>query len=273
VFLGLQSLRSLADQLKVPLYLRPVEDALIWWSPLLWLPLLSFVFFAFPIGWAYWLVEPERRAIQKAAPSAAANAAQERSAIPPVAGAVLVFVASLALAIVMWGTAIAVVWSCIAIVALLALGFWQLARRKWRESEVPKGKELRPHGRLVKADRTGLSLAHAALAQVTYVDTGATSWLLYVKPTLTGREPVDLLEYHSSHPDFPHETTIDQYFDEAQWESYRRLGQYISDVLFDKVDRLLPEDDRKPEGTLLKQWAWRASEQVQKKDGRLPTYS
>jgi hypothetical protein len=30
--------------------------------------------------------------------------------------------------------------------------------------------------------------------------------------------------YHRAHPDFPQETTIDQFFDEAQWESYRRLG-------------------------------------------------
>ncbi len=150
----------------------------------------------------------------------------------------------------------------------------QLRRGTW---EVPGGEEAKkkkgPHGRLVAADRTGLSLAHAALAQVTYSNPDTVSWLLYVKPTLTGREPIDLLEYHTSHPDFPHETTIDQFFDEAQWESYRRLGQYIADVLFDKVARLLPEDDRKPENTLLKDWGWRPDVEKEKEEGRLPKYS
>jgi glutamate/tyrosine decarboxylase-like PLP-dependent enzyme len=45
--------------------------------------------------------------------------------------------------------------------------------------------------------------------------------------SLTGDEPVDVLEYHSSHADFPHESTANQFFDEAQWESYRRLGEHI----------------------------------------------
>lgn len=77
-------------------------------------------------------------------------------------------------------------------------------------------------------NRDALSGAHAAIARVTYAD-GKTppSWLIYVKATLTGDEPVDVLEYHSAHPDFPHESTANQFFDEAQWESYRRLGEHI----------------------------------------------
>ena len=73
-----------------------------------------------------------------------------------------------------------------------------------------------------------MSKAHAAIARVTYADgKTAPSWLVYVKATLTGDEPVDVLEYHSSHADFPHESTANQFFDEAQWESYRRLGEHI----------------------------------------------
>jgi len=118
----------------------------------------------------------------------------------------------------------------------------QLRRGDWRD--VPED-ESQPHGRLEAAGREGFSLAHAALARVTYAgDPEASSWLLYVKPTLTGREPVDVLEYHTAHPIFPHETTADQFFDEAQWESYRRLGEYIADVLFGDVDQLLPEGGR-----------------------------
>lgn len=39
-------------------------------------------------------------------------------------------------------------------------------------------------------------------------------------------------KYKIYHPDFPHEPTSDQFFDEVQWEAYHQLGQYIgADVL------------------------------------------
>ncbi|MBL7826964.1 MAG: hypothetical protein JNJ57_10065 [Saprospiraceae bacterium] len=39
-------------------------------------------------------------------------------------------------------------------------------------------------------------------------------------------------KYKIYHPDFPHEPTSDQFFDEIQWEAYYQLGQYIgADVL------------------------------------------
>src|SRR3954447_9563671 len=84
---------------------------------------------------------------------------------------------------------------------------------------------------LKEAGRTGLSRAHAALARVTYGSPGCKTRLIYIKPSLTGDEPEDVLEYHRSHPDFPHDPTSDQFFDEAQWESYRRLGDHIAEKL------------------------------------------
>lgn len=52
------------------------------------------------------------------------------------------------------------------------------------------------------------------------------SWgfLIYIKPHLRGSEPVDVLSYHSVHPEFPNESTADQSYDEAQFEAYRELG-------------------------------------------------
>lgn len=39
-------------------------------------------------------------------------------------------------------------------------------------------------------------------------------------------------KYKIYHPDFPHESTSDQFFDEVQWEAYFQLGRYIgADVL------------------------------------------
>ena len=52
--------------------------------------------------------------------------------------------------------------------------------------------------------------------------------LLYIKSSLTGDEPTDVLRYAAEHRAFPHETTSDQFFDESQFESYRALGYHIA---------------------------------------------
>lgn len=81
----------------------------------------------------------------------------------------------------------------------------------------------------------GWSRAHAALARVDYAD-GSRGCLLYLKASLTGDEPQDVLTYHGQHEDFPHETTADQFFDQAQWESYRALGEHIAEKAFGDGD-------------------------------------
>lgn len=48
--------------------------------------------------------------------------------------------------------------------------------------------------------------------------------LIYIKPCLTGDEGLQLCNYASQHIEFPHESTLDQAFDEAQFEAYWRLG-------------------------------------------------
>ena len=55
--------------------------------------------------------------------------------------------------------------------------------------------------------------------------------ILYFKPTLTGDEPPDLRQYQARNQAFPHESTGDQFYDEAQWESYRRLGEHVANVV------------------------------------------
>ena len=51
--------------------------------------------------------------------------------------------------------------------------------------------------------------------------------LIYVKPAIYGEEPRDVVNYAAANPDFPHQSTLDQLFDEAQFESYRRLGLWV----------------------------------------------
>jgi hypothetical protein len=77
---------------------------------------------------------------------------------------------------------------------------------------------------------------HAMLARVCYLDTQTFSWLLFLKPSLTCDEPNDVLQYQKAQPDFPQESAADQVFDEAQWESYRKLGEHIGSLVFAKLD-------------------------------------
>ena len=64
---------------------------------------------------------------------------------------------------------------------------------------------------------------------------GDVGVLLLFKPTLVGDEPVDVRQYHTRNGDFPHETTGDQFYDEAQWEAYRRLGLHAARNAFRSV--------------------------------------
>jgi hypothetical protein len=57
--------------------------------------------------------------------------------------------------------------------------------------------------------------------------------LIYIKPRLAGSEPADLLNYKCTHPGFPHESTADQWYDESQFESYRKLGHHIGKAVFE----------------------------------------
>ncbi|NUO77943.1 MAG: hypothetical protein HOQ32_18265 [Lysobacter sp.] len=49
--------------------------------------------------------------------------------------------------------------------------------------------------------------------------------LLVVKPNLHFALDSDVLAYARRNPQFPQQPTSDQFFDEAQWESYHRLGE------------------------------------------------
>jgi hypothetical protein len=110
----------------------------------------------------------------------------------------------------------------------------------------------------------GANRAHAVLAQVTYPPTGdhsggLGSLILFVKPSLAGGEPIDISNYAGAHQSFPQEGTADQFFDEAQWESYRKLGEHIGgrvltaaggglDKLADWLDELKAQGARRPGG-------------------------
>jgi hypothetical protein len=107
-------------------------------------------------------------------------------------------------------------------------------------------------------EKTHLSNAHAAIARVTYSsDPSIASIIIYLKPTLMRDIPADVREYQENNPPFPQQPTLDQFFDEMQWESYRRLGEHVGERAFARTAkgawspgdlRLPPKPDPKNPG-------------------------
>jgi len=83
----------------------------------------------------------------------------------------------------------------------------------------------------------GLSRSHFAFCRIRYpTDTrdGAVTYgyLLYLKLSLTGNEGEFIRRYQLDEPAFPHQSTADQFFTEAQFEAYRSLGEHVGDRMF-----------------------------------------
>ncbi len=89
----------------------------------------------------------------------------------------------------------------------------------------------------LRHDDTGRARQHAVVGTIHYDGLAGTDkgTILLFKPNLTGDEPTDITQYQVRHPEFPHETTGDQFYDEAQWESYRRLGEHAGDAVLSKL--------------------------------------
>ncbi|CAN5484990.1 hypothetical protein BH10PSE17_BH10PSE17_03560 [soil metagenome] len=71
------------------------------------------------------------------------------------------------------------------------------------------------------------SSACLALASVLYRNTTKSGYMVIVKPNMCQRVPVDLVNFKADNPLFPQEPTTDQFFSEAQWESYYQLGRTL----------------------------------------------
>jgi hypothetical protein len=48
--------------------------------------------------------------------------------------------------------------------------------------------------------------------------------ILWVKPIVRPGDTADVRQYKIAHPQFPQQSTSDQWYDESQFESYRKLG-------------------------------------------------
>lgn len=101
---------------------------------------------------------------------------------------------------------------------------------------------------LSKNGREGGAGVRAAIARVIYHDNDEAfdtvlarnaHWLLYIKPVVTGAESLDITQYKNENVSFPQQTTIDQFFDERQWEAYRKLGEITGTELAALIDEFL----------------------------------
>ncbi len=74
----------------------------------------------------------------------------------------------------------------------------------------------------------GPGTKHGAIARITYAretdETRKVGWLLLIKASLTGCEALDVTQFAAADAEFPQDSTGDQIYDDAQWESYRQLG-------------------------------------------------
>jgi Patatin-like phospholipase len=88
------------------------------------------------------------------------------------------------------------------------------------------------HLDMPRRGETAVKGAYSAYAVIEYPETQSSGrrqrgQLLYIKAYCGGlEEPADVRAYSLANPAFPHDSTLNQFFGEAQFESYRALGAY-----------------------------------------------
>ena len=109
-----------------------------------------------------------------------------------------------------------------------------------RKCRTDMGVEIElPLERMRELAQSETAKAHGTVGVIRYPD-GVMGRLLYIKTTLTHDESVDVLEYSIREPSFPNQSTADQWFDESQFESYRKLGHHSIDAMIHNVERRWP---------------------------------
>ena len=78
--------------------------------------------------------------------------------------------------------------------------------------------------------------AHCAIGRICYSAVDGTptredGYLLYLKASYYAVGPQDVRQYAMKVRRFPHESTADQFFTESQFESYRKLGEWVIDSI------------------------------------------
>ena len=90
-----------------------------------------------------------------------------------------------------------------------------------------------------------------AVGKITYFNSDGslgpnpkTGYLIYLKASLNhALKDTALDHYKATHVKFPHESTGDQFYDEPQFESYRRLGRLITEQLINQAKQKIDHHD------------------------------
>lgn len=110
-----------------------------------------------------------------------------------------------------------------------------------RKVRIDFGAEIRFDKGLPSAESVRRIGRHFAIGTIQYRNSDVPGTVIYVKPALSGDEPVDVQRYAAAQKRpkaaFPHDPTWHQNFDEAQFESYRVLGLHsVTDAFRDATD-------------------------------------
>lgn len=111
-----------------------------------------------------------------------------------------------------------------------------------RYARVDLGIEIRIDLSKLRPGADGFSKSHWALGTIRYGE-GDTGYLLYIKASVTSDEPPYVLDYRGRHPAFPQESTLQQTFAEAQFESYRALGYHAMNSALKEAVGYEKQDD------------------------------
>jgi hypothetical protein len=100
-----------------------------------------------------------------------------------------------------------------------------------RFARIDMGVEIDVDLEALRKDDGGNSSAHWAIGNIRYGN-GDQGKLLYMKLSVVGDEPEYIRSYQNDNPQFPHESTADQFFAEDQFEAYRALGEHACKNMF-----------------------------------------
>ena len=100
----------------------------------------------------------------------------------------------------------------------------------------------RPSAKVIRRETAKGPIPYCAIGTIDYKNADGpeceNGFIIYIKPAYhDANESAGIRSYAKANPTFPHESTVDQWFTESQFESYRSLGMEIAqDVLNNDVD-------------------------------------
>jgi hypothetical protein len=106
----------------------------------------------------------------------------------------------------------------------------------------PSNKSMWRASVVVPGDEPRKSIPYYAIGTIDYINADGVETdcknghVLYIKPAYHGTEGAGIRSYATAHPDFPHESTADQWFTESQFESYRSLGLDIANNVLGQAE-------------------------------------